>query len=88
MLWQCTLMLRRRGYNLPMQAVRELIIEVVEDAECGYRARALGEGIFTHGADLEELKANIREAVDAYFDAAEKPAITRLHFLRDEVLTW
>jgi hypothetical protein len=71
-----------------MSVARELIIEIVEDPECGYRARALGEGIFTHGADLDELRANTRDAVDAYYEEHERPLITRLHFLRDEVLTW
>ncbi|MBN2081497.1 2-oxoisovalerate dehydrogenase [bacterium] len=67
----------------------ELIIEVLEDEECGYRARALGEGIFTHGATLDELRANVRDAVDAYYDGEEsRPKIIRLHFVRQEVLTW
>jgi hypothetical protein len=77
-------------YNfVTMDVAPELIIEVLEDAECGYRARALGEGIFTHGATLEELRANVREAVDAYYDGDEqRPRIVRLHFVRQEVLSW
>jgi hypothetical protein len=62
-----------------MDFVPELIIEVVDDDECGYRARALGEGIFTSGATLEELRANVRDAVDAYYDGDEsRPRIVRL----------
>lgn len=69
--------------------MNELIIEVVEDPECGYRARALGEGIFTHGADLDELRRNVREAVECYYDSDEpRPKIIRLHFVREEVLSW
>lgn len=61
-------------YNLAnMDTAAELIIEVLEDEECGFRARALGEGIFTHGATLDELRANIRDAVDAYYHG-EPPA--------------
>ena len=64
-----------RGYNLAnMDTAAELIIEVLEDEECGYRARALGQGIFTHGATLDELRANIRDAVDAYYDG-EPPLV-------------
>ncbi len=81
--------LGRRSYNLAnMDTMAELIIEVLEDEECGFRARALGEGIFTHGATLDELRANIREAVDAYYDGEPRPAIVRLHFVRQEVLSW
>ena len=52
------------------------IIFLVEDAiEGGYTARALGESIFTEGGDLEELRANIREAVDCHFQPDEIAAI-------------
>lgn len=69
-------------------AIRELIFEVVEDPECGYRARALGESIFTFGATLEELRANVKEAVECHFDEDEEsPKLIRLHFVRDEVVS-
>ncbi len=46
------------------------IIFLVENAiERGYTARALGESIFTEGDDLEELRTNIRDAVDCHFGA-------------------
>ena len=36
---------------------------------------------------MEALRANVREAVDCYFEeTAEAPKIIRLHFVRDEVL--
>jgi predicted RNase H-like HicB family nuclease len=36
---------------------------------------------------LEELRENIREAVDYYFDETmDSVQIIRLHFVRDEVL--
>ena len=68
----------------------ELIFEVVEDAECGYRADALGVPIHTYGKDLAELQQMVKEAVDCYFVGPEgpRPAIVRLHFVRDEVLAW
>lgn len=67
----------------------ELIFEVIEDPECGYRASALGASIHTYADTLDKLRANIREAVACYFDDDEpKPKILRLHFVRDEVLVW
>lgn len=76
------------GYNLNVMAIRELIFEVVEDPECGYRAKALGESIFTFGATLEELRLNVKEAVECHFDEGEVcPNLIRLHFVRDEVLS-
>jgi hypothetical protein len=72
-----------------MQQSAELIIEVLEEPGHGYRARALGEGIFTHAADLDALRANIREAIEAYYDEDEtRPAVVKLHFIREEVLSW
>ncbi len=66
----------------------EIIFEVTEDeVDGGYAASALGHGIHTEGDSLEEIRANIREAVDCYFDETmERPKIIRLHFVRDEVL--
>ena len=68
----------------------ELIFEVVEDAESGLRASAIGYPIHTFGNDEAELRAMVQEAVDSYFTGPEgpRPSIVRLHFVRDEVLTW
>ena len=70
-------------------AVFEIIFEITEDeVDGGYSASALGYGIHTEGDYLEEVRANIREAVDCYFDETmERPKLLRLHFVRDEVLT-
>ena len=66
----------------------EIIFAVREDeADGGYTASALGVGINTQGETLEELRANVREAVDCYFDdTMDAPKVIRLHFVRDEVL--
>jgi predicted RNase H-like HicB family nuclease len=53
--------------------MQELTFIAEEDLEGGYTARALGEAIFTEGDTVEELKANIREAVLAHFDDGEAP---------------
>ena len=66
--------------------MNEIIFVVEEASEGGYAARALGESIFTEGEDLDEIRRNVREAVDCHFDDADKPRIIRLHFVRDEVI--
>ncbi len=66
----------------------EIIFEVTEDEiDGGYSASALGYGIHTQGYSLEELRCNVREAVDCYFDdTMPRPKLIRLHFVRDEIL--
>lgn len=66
----------------------EIIFEVSEDdIDGGYSASALGYGIHTQGDTIEELRDNVKEAVDCYFDETmTRPALIRLHFVRDEVL--
>lgn len=67
----------------------EIIFEVTEDeVGGGYSASALGYSIHTEGDTMEELHANIKEAVDCYFDETmQRPKLIRLHSVRDEVLT-
>lgn len=63
------------------------IIFLVEDAiEGGYTARSLSESIFTQGEDLDELRLNIKDAVDCHFDTGSKPKMIRLHFVSEEVM--
>lgn len=66
----------------------EIIFDVTEDeADGGYSASAIGFGIHTHADSLEELRRNVKEAVDCYFDESmSKPPLIGLHFVRDEVL--
>ncbi len=62
----------------------EIIFLVEESAEGGYEARALGESIFTDGDTIDELKENIREAIQCHFEQ-DAPKIVRLHYVREEV---
>jgi predicted RNase H-like HicB family nuclease len=68
--------------------MKEIIFEIREDAiDDGYFASALGYGIHTEADSDDELKRNIREAVDCYFDDIEStPQIIRLHYVKDEIL--
>ena len=66
----------------------EIIFKVTEDElDGGYSASALGYGIHTQGDSLDEIRQNIREAVDCYFeDTMQRPSLIRLHFVRNELL--
>jgi hypothetical protein len=68
----------------------EIIFEVREDeVDGGYTASALGFGIHTQAETVEELRTIVKDAVGCYFDeSTEAPKIIRLHFVRDEVLTY
>ncbi len=68
--------------------MKEIIFEVLEDeADGGYTASALGYGIHTEADTIEDLRRNVKEATECYFDRAEDvPRVIRLHFVRDEVL--
>ncbi|HEX3717349.1 MAG TPA: 2-oxoisovalerate dehydrogenase [Verrucomicrobiae bacterium] len=66
--------------------MNELIFLVEEAPEGGYIARALGQSIFTEADTVEELRDNVRNAVQCHFDEGKTPKVIRLHFVRDEVL--
>jgi hypothetical protein len=71
---------------MEVKRMKELVFEVVQEAHGGYTAEALGESIFTEADSWEELRANVREAVQAFYFDAEPPASIRLRLVRDEVL--
>lgn len=64
----------------------EIVFLVEEAPEGGYTARALGESIFTEADTLEDLRAQVRDAVRCHFEEGQGPTVIRLHFVRDEVL--
>jgi hypothetical protein len=72
-----------------MNSIRasELVFEVTEEAEGGYSAECLTENIVTQANTWEELRANVKEATEAYFYNGSKPKCIRLHLDRNEVLT-
>jgi len=65
----------------------ELIFEVTEETDGGYVAECLTESIVTQGDTWEELRANVRDAVEGYFFDGPKPQWIRLHLVRNEVLS-
>lgn len=66
----------------------EIILEVsADEVDGGCSASALGCGIHPQGNSVEDIRRNVREAVDCYFDdTMPRPKLIRLHFVRDEVL--
>jgi predicted RNase H-like HicB family nuclease len=64
----------------------EIVFTVTQESDGGYVAECLSHDIFTQGNTWEELRANVREAVSAYFFDQPKPAAVRLHLVRDELL--
>ena len=66
----------------------EIVFEVNEDEEVGgYSASAVGYGIHTQGETIEEVRENVRDAFECYFDGElARPEVVRLHFAHGEVL--
>jgi len=65
----------------------EIIFLVEEAIEGGFIARALGESIFTEAETLDELRRNLREAVECHFDPEQMPKLIRLHMVKEEVIS-
>jgi hypothetical protein len=66
--------------------MEQLVFDITQEEDGGFCAKAVGEGIFTQGDTWEELRANVKDAVEGYYFDAEKPATVRLRLVRDEVL--
>ena len=65
---------------------KEIIFLIEEAEEGGYVARALGHSIFTEAETWDDLKEAVLDAVRCHFEEQGKPAMIRLHVVRDEVL--
>lgn len=65
----------------------ELVFEVTEEADGGYVAECLTESIVTQGDTWDELRANVKEATEAFYYDGPKPKYVRLHLVRNELLT-
>jgi len=66
----------------------EVVFIVEDDIDGGYTAPAVGESIFTEAETLEEMRRNVREAVECHFDdPQQRPKLIRLHVTRDGVVT-
>ena len=66
--------------------MNEIVFEVTQESDGGFSAECLSESIFTQGDNWDELRANVREAVAAFYFDRAKPGSIRLHLVRDEML--
>jgi hypothetical protein len=66
-----------RRYNSAMPD-SEIIFSVQESPEGGYEARALGCSIFTQAETMDELRANVKEAVACHFGDRTPLPVLRL----------
>ena len=67
-------------------SLMEIVFSVTQEADGGFVAECLSHDIFTQGDSWDQLRANVREAVNGYFFDQTKPSAVRLHLVRDEVL--
>jgi predicted RNase H-like HicB family nuclease len=65
----------------------DLVFEVIQEADGGYVAECLTENIVNQADTSEELRANVKDAVEGCFFDGPKPRSIRLHLVRDEVLS-
>jgi hypothetical protein len=66
--------------------MNELVFEVTQESDGGFVAEALGESIITEADSWDQLRANVREAVAAFYFDRPAPTRVRLHLVRDEIL--
>jgi hypothetical protein len=66
--------------------MKEIVFEVAQEADGGFTAEAIGESIFTQADKWDELRVNVREAVQAFYFDSARPASIHLRLVRDEVL--
>jgi hypothetical protein len=64
----------------------EIIFAVQESLEGGFEARALTHSIYTEAESLDELKKKVQDAVRCHFEEKDRPALIRLHLVKDEVI--
>ncbi|MHB1545930.1 MAG: type II toxin-antitoxin system HicB family antitoxin [bacterium] len=69
--------------------MNEILFIIEEDIESGYTARALGYSIFTEGETMEELRNNIKDALECYFEnKSDIPPVVRLHQVKEEFFAY
>ena len=67
--------------------MNDIVFEVTEESDGGFCAECLTENIFTQADTWDDLRLNVKEAVEAFYFDRRKPNHIRLHLERDEMLT-
>jgi predicted RNase H-like HicB family nuclease len=65
---------------------KELVFEVTQESDGGFVAECLTESIVTQADTWNELRANVRDAVTAFFFDSPGKHTVRLHLVRDEIM--
>ena len=78
--------MRPLARSLKLKEVNEIVFEITQESDGGFCAECLTESIFTQGDTWDELRANVKEAVEAFYFDSQIPSRIRLHLVRDEVL--
>jgi predicted RNase H-like HicB family nuclease len=65
----------------------EIVFSVTQEEDGGYVAGCTSLPIVTEGDTWDELKANVRDAVNGYFFDSPKHVQIRLLLLREELVT-
>jgi len=71
--------------DLPVMS--EVVFDVTKEADGGYDAESSTENLSAQGDTWEELCANVKKTVEAYFHDGPKPQTIRLHHVREQVLS-
>jgi len=71
-----------------MPTMNEIVFEVTQEADGGFVAQCLTEAIFAQANNWQELREQVRDAVEGYFFDQPKPKSIHLHQVRDEVLAY
>src|ERR1035438_7461861 len=69
-------------FSAIVEWMNEIIFEVTQEADGRFCAECLTESIFTQGDTWQDLRANVKEAVEAYYFDRAKPPSVRLHLVR------
>ncbi|MCK5199979.1 MAG: hypothetical protein KAR21_16590 [Spirochaetales bacterium] len=69
--------------------MNEILFLVEEDPEGGFSARAVQFPIFTEADTIDEIRVMILDSLRCHFsDEKDIPPIIRLHFIKEETLTY
>ena len=70
--------------DLPVTS--EIVFDVTPENIGGYAAECESENLSVMADNWEELRDNVKAAVEKHFQDGPKPTAIRLHMVRDEVL--
>ena len=64
----------------------EITFVTETDPDCGYRARAVGQSIFTQAVTLDALQATVVDVVKCHFDKGDMPRVIHLQLPRLDLM--